>query len=96
MRAQKSFLIAVICLFLGFIATISLAQQAQDEFPVAGVGAGANLVVTSVSGPATAFLNQTISVTYTVKNQGTQLQVPTRWSSTCPRTRRLTLLPTAY
>ncbi len=35
-----------------------------------GVGAGANLVVTSVSGPATAIHNQTISVTYKVKNQG--------------------------
>ncbi len=32
MRAQKSFLIAVICLFLGFIATISLAQEARMSF----------------------------------------------------------------
>ena len=57
MRARKSFLIAVICLFLGFIATFLPAQQAQDEFPGGDVGAGANLVVTSVSGPATAILN---------------------------------------
>jgi hypothetical protein len=69
MKKQKSFLIAVICLFLGFITTISLAQEAQDEFPAEG--AGARLVVTSVSGPATAIHGQNISVTYTVKNQGT-------------------------
>ena len=71
MKRQKSFLIAFICLVFGFIATISLAQQAQDDFSVEDVGAGAKLVVTSVSGPATAIHNQTISVTYTVKNQGT-------------------------
>jgi hypothetical protein len=71
MRAQKSLLIAVVCLFLGFIATISLAQQAPNESTAEGVGAGAKLVVTSVSGPITAIHNQTISVTCTVKNQGT-------------------------
>jgi hypothetical protein len=70
MRAKKSFLIAVICLFLGFIVTISLAQQVPDELLTGEAGAGANLVVTSVSGPATAFLNQKISVTYNVTNQG--------------------------
>ena len=71
MRTQKSLLIAVICLFLGFIATISLAQEALDEFPTGELGAGASLVVTSVSGPTTAIHGQNISVTYTVKNQGT-------------------------
>ena len=70
MRAQKSFLIPVISLFLGLIAAISLAQQAPAKFLTGVVGAGANLVVTSVSGLATAFFNQTISVIYTVKNQG--------------------------
>jgi hypothetical protein len=64
MRAQKSILIALICLFLGFIATISLTQQAPGEFPPEEAGAEANLAVSSVSGPAKAFLNQTISVTY--------------------------------
>jgi hypothetical protein len=72
MRARKSFLIAVICLVLGFIATVSLAQQAPDVFLPEELGAGAKLVVTSVSGPATAFLKQSISVTYNVKNQGTE------------------------
>jgi len=71
MRVQKSFLAAVLCLFLGFSATISLAQQASAEVLAGGLGAGANLVVTSVSGPATAIQNQSISVTYTVENQGT-------------------------
>jgi hypothetical protein len=70
MRAQKNFLIAVIYLFLGFIATSSLAQQAPDEFPVAEAGSGARLVVKSVSGPSSAIHNQTISVTYYVKNVG--------------------------
>lgn len=71
MRGQKSFLITVLCLVLGFMATISQAQQAQDEFPPDEVGAGAKLVATSISGPATATHGQTISVTYRVKNQGT-------------------------
>jgi hypothetical protein len=70
MRPQNSLLIAVICLLLGFNATISLAQQAPDGFPPGEGGARANLVVTSVSGPTTAIHNQTISVTYKVKNQG--------------------------
>lgn len=70
MRAQKSSLISVTCLFLGFIATISLAQPALDDLTVEDLGAGAELVVTSVSGPTEAFLNQTISVTYRVKNNG--------------------------
>ena len=34
------------------------------------MGAAAKLVVTSVSGPATAILNKSISVAFTVKNQG--------------------------
>jgi hypothetical protein len=71
MRTQKSFLISAICLFLGFIATISLAQEIQGEFLTGESGAGAKLVVTSVSGPATAIHNRSISVTYTVQNQGT-------------------------
>jgi hypothetical protein len=71
MRARKSFLIAVVCLFLGFITTISLAQQAPNESTAEEAGAGASLVVTSVSGPTTAIHNHTISVTCTVKNQGT-------------------------
>jgi len=70
MIARKGFLIAVICLFLGFITAISLAQQGEDEFLTGNVGAGAKLVVTSVSGPTKAFLNQTISVNYQVKNNG--------------------------
>jgi hypothetical protein len=74
MRARKLIPTVVICLFLGSIATLSLAQQAPAEFPAAG--AGANLVVTAVSGPATAILNQTISVTYTVKNLGDAASSP--------------------
>jgi hypothetical protein len=47
-------MIAVICWFLGFMATTLLAQQRPGEFPKELVGAGAKLVVTSVSGLATA------------------------------------------
>jgi hypothetical protein len=72
MRPQNSFLIVVICLFVGFNATISLAQQAPDKSSPGEVVAGANLVVTSVSGPTTAIHNKTIKVTYTVENQGTE------------------------
>jgi hypothetical protein len=72
MRARKSSPSAVICLFLGLVATISLAQQAPDGFSPEDAGAGAKLVVTSVSGPATAIHNQTVSVTYTVKNLGSE------------------------
>ena len=71
MKRHRSFLIAVICLVLGFIATISPGQQAQGDLSVEYLNAGAKLVVTSVSGPATAIHNQYISVTYNVKNQGT-------------------------
>ena len=70
MKTQKSFVVAVICLFLGFIVTVSLAQQALNESSRDEVGAGAKLVVTSVSGPTTALHGQNISVSYTVKNQG--------------------------
>jgi uncharacterized delta-60 repeat protein len=40
MRARKRLLIAAIFLFLGFIATISLAQQAPNESTAEGAGAG--------------------------------------------------------
>jgi len=71
MRARKMFLITAVCLLLGFSATASAAQEIQNQSPVAGVGAGAKLVVTSVSGPATAVHGQSTSVSYRVTNQGT-------------------------
>lgn len=71
LRVLKRFLAAVIFLVLGFGATISPAQQAPDEVLTREAGAGAILAVTSVSGPASAIHNQTISLTYTVVNQGT-------------------------
>jgi hypothetical protein len=70
MRVQKISLIAVACLVFGLTATILVAQQAHDDFSAGEVGAAAKLVVTSVSGPTEAIHNQTILVTYTVKNQG--------------------------
>ena len=70
MRAQRSVLIVFICLVFGLTATVLVAEQAQDEFSAGEVGAGAKLVVTSVSGPDTALHNQKIRVTYRVKNKG--------------------------
>jgi hypothetical protein len=70
MESPKSFLIAALCLVSGLIAAIALAQQAEDAFSTGDFAAGANLAVTAVSGPTTAYLNETISVTCTVKNQG--------------------------
>lgn len=70
MKKCKVLLIAVLCMDLVFNATISLGQPAPGEFATLNIGAGANLVVTSVSGPAEAFPNQTVAVTYTVKNIG--------------------------
>ena len=70
MKKQKSFLVAMICLILGFTTTISPAQQPTDDLAGLDVASAANLVVASVSGPATAILNKSISVAFTVKNQG--------------------------
>jgi hypothetical protein len=76
LRVLKSFPTAVICLVLGFSATISSAQQAPDEVLTREAGAGAILAVSSVSGPASAIHNQTISLTYTVENQGAAASGP--------------------
>jgi hypothetical protein len=54
---KRSFVCFVLCLVTILTCTVS-------------VHAAANLVVTSVSGPAQAPLNETISITYTVKNTG--------------------------
>ena len=70
MKRQKSFPVVIICLILGLTATIAQAQQSVEDLAVLDAAAGANLVVTAVSGPTTAILNETISVTYTVKNLG--------------------------
>lgn len=71
MRTRTIFLMAVICLFPGFMTISAQAQSAVDEFPKDLLAAAAKLVVTSVSGPATATQGKNISITYTVKNQGT-------------------------
>jgi hypothetical protein len=70
MRGQKGFMIAVIGLFLWFMAAASLAQPTSDEFSKLGIVVGPNLVVTAVSGPATAIHKDNITVTVTVKNTG--------------------------
>jgi hypothetical protein len=58
MKCQRVFLpLFFVCLGFCFAADLVLAS-------------GADLVLTSISGPTKAFLNQTISVTYEVTNQG--------------------------
>jgi hypothetical protein len=58
MKCQRVFLLLfAVCLGFCFAADLVLAS-------------GADLVLTSISGPTKAFLNQTISVTYEVTNQG--------------------------
>jgi len=58
MKCQRVFFpLFVVCLGFCFAADLVLAS-------------GADLVLTSISGPVKAFLNQTISVTYEVTNQG--------------------------
>lgn len=70
MRFHKCLMIIVTCVFIGFITHLSFAQWAPDDSCGEDLGAGAKLVVTSVAGPVEAAHNQTISVTYTVENQG--------------------------
>jgi hypothetical protein len=58
MKCQRVFFpLFVMCLGFCFAADLVLAS-------------GADLVLTSIKGPTKAFLNQTISVTYEVTNQG--------------------------
>ena len=58
MKCQRVFFpLFVVCLGFCFAADLVLAS-------------GADVVLTSISGPTKAFLNQTISVTYEVTNQG--------------------------
>ena len=76
MKTGKSFLISVICLFLGLMANSSLAQPTQDDLSVEGLGAGADLVIINVHGPLMTSHNHTVSVTFTVKNQGTKTSGP--------------------
>jgi hypothetical protein len=64
-------LLLVGCLGSCLAWNIVLAKEQEDrELPALTVGAGADLVLTSISGPMKAFLNQTISVTFRVTNQG--------------------------
>ena len=72
MNCQRLFcMLLVVCLGFCLTANGALArEQDAQELPPADVGAGADLVLTSIKGPTKAFLNQTISVTYEVTNQG--------------------------
>jgi len=71
MGLRKLFIVPVIGLSLGFWAAISQVHAAPDGISNEGLEAGADLVVSSVSGPTTATHNKLVSVTFRVKNQGT-------------------------
>jgi hypothetical protein len=72
MNWQRMFLpLFVVCLAFCWAGNPVLAQKQDDRETLAlDVGTGADLVLTSISGPINAFLNQTISITYDVQNQG--------------------------
>jgi hypothetical protein len=72
MKWQRMFwVLIVVCLGFCCAGNLVLAQEQEDQTVLAAdVGAGADLVLTSISGPKKAFLNQTISITYEVTNQG--------------------------
>jgi|GEM_PF-1304534 len=70
MKTKRSYLISIVCLLFGFMATSALGQETQEDFLAEELGAGAKLVVSFVSGPAKALLNHKVSITYTVKNKG--------------------------
>lgn len=71
LRTLKRMMVTAVFLSLGFSGSISSAQQAPADFAARDATADAKLTVTSISGPVKALHNQTISMTYTVKNQGT-------------------------
>jgi len=64
-------MLMLLCLGLCLAGNVVLAQEQEDHaVPTIIIDGGANLVLTSIKGPTKAFLNQTISVTNTVTNQG--------------------------
>jgi hypothetical protein len=72
-RKQFFLMLPVVGLALCLLANVVLAMdQASQEVAAVDAGAGSDLVLTSISGPAKAFLNQTISLTYHVENQGAE------------------------
>lgn len=71
MGLRKSFIVPIIGLTLGFWAAMSQVYASPDGISNEGLEAGADLVVSSVSGPTTAIHSKLVSVTFRVKNQGT-------------------------
>lgn len=69
-RTKRNYFISIVCLLFGFMATSVLGQETKEDPWAEELGAGAKLVVRSVSGPAKALLNRKVSISYTVKNKG--------------------------
>jgi hypothetical protein len=63
-------MLLVVCLSSCLAGNVASAQQQADQEAPPIVGAGANLVLTSISGPAEAFYKQSVGVTFQVENQG--------------------------
>ena len=70
---MKLFLLILVCLGVCVPgAVVSAREMEADEALAVAPDAGSKLSVRSVTGPSSAFLNQFISVTYTVRNTGAQ------------------------
>jgi hypothetical protein len=70
-RKHMISMLPVVCFALCLaVNVVSAMDQTNQELLAVDIGVGSNLVLTSISGPAKVFLNQTISVTYEVTNQG--------------------------
>jgi hypothetical protein len=59
-----------LCAVLALAGTVLAAPSTPEELQTDTVAAGVDLVLATISGPTKAYLNQTISVTFEVKNQG--------------------------
>jgi hypothetical protein len=73
MNRMKLFVLILVCLGVCAPGAVVPAREMKvDEALAVAPDAGAKLSARSVTGPASAFLNQLISVAYTVKNTGDQ------------------------
>ncbi len=66
------FLVLIWCMFFGFYGGIDISDAAADDgaFPTGADTGGPDLVINSVTGPASAYLGQSVQVKWTVKNRG--------------------------
>jgi len=74
MKCQRVFFpLFVVCLGFCFAVTLFWTGTRRPCGANIIIDGGADLALTSIKGPRKAFLNQTISITYEVTNQGMQI-----------------------